>query len=107
MGSSGIAQQTMNSFRPIELIEQRIKIAKEDSDTSMFLHLMYAAEQLTKTVTVGLLACTDDDKLKHRYSQEHRLVRADGIGEWSRNILLLLIYDRHSKLFSPNAPLGK
>ena len=45
----------MFKFTPIELLSKRIEIAKDDSDTSMFLHLMYAAEHLTKLVTVGLL----------------------------------------------------
>ena len=76
----------MQKFVPIDLLNKRIEIAKEDSDTSMFLHLMYAAEQLTKLVTVGLLACVEDDNLRHRYTQEYRLVRADGIGEWSSSI---------------------
>ena len=73
----------MKTFYPIDLLNKRLEIAKEDSDTSMFLHLMYAGEQLTKIVTVALVACVEDDKLRHRYAQEHRLVRADGIGEWS------------------------
>src|SRR5450432_1626798 len=76
----------MQKFLPIDLLNKRIEIAKEDSDTSMFLHLMYSAEQLVKLVTLGVLACIDDDNLRHRYAQEYRLVRADGIGEWSSSL---------------------
>lgn len=76
----------MEKFVPIDLMNKRIDIAKEDSDASMFLHLMYSAEQLTKLVAVGLLACVNDDNLRHRYGQEYRLVRASGIGEWSSAI---------------------
>jgi tetratricopeptide (TPR) repeat protein len=74
----------MQKFVPIDLLNQRVEIAKEDSDASMFLHLMYSAEQLAKLIIVGLLACVGDDSLRHRYAQEYRLVRADGIGEWSK-----------------------
>lgn len=73
----------MVKFAPIDLLNKKIEVAKEDSDTAMFMQLMYSAEQLVKIVTSGLLACIDDDKQRHRYSQEYRLVRADGIGEWS------------------------
>lgn len=76
----------MRKFEPIELISKRINIAKDDSDTSMFLHLMYSAEQLVKIVTAGLLSCVEDESARHRYTQEHRLVRADGIGEWSSSL---------------------
>lgn len=81
----------MSKFIPIDLINKRVEIAKEDSDTAMFLNLLYSAEQLTKIVTLGLLACVDDDNLRHRYAQEYRLVRADGIGEWASCIDEMLI----------------
>ena len=81
----------MQKFTPIDLLKRRIEVAKEDSDTSLFLHLMYAAEQLTKLVTVGILACVEDDNLRHRYSQEYRLVRADGIGEWTSTLDEILL----------------
>jgi tetratricopeptide (TPR) repeat protein len=38
---------------------------------------------LTKTITAALIAALEDDPERHRYRQLHRLVRADGIGEWA------------------------
>ncbi len=64
----------------------RVEIAREDSDTSLFLHLLYLGEMLTKVVAGGLIAAIVDDPDRHRYRQIHRLVRADGIGEWSHVI---------------------
>jgi len=62
---------------------ERLESSKNDSDTAYFMDVMLAGEQLTKLVTLALVACITDDNKRHRYSQEHRLLRADGIGEWS------------------------
>lgn len=70
-------------MKPITKIYERVSIAKNDSDTSYFLYLMYTGEQLTKLITAGLISCINDDSERHRYSQIFRLIRADGIGEWS------------------------
>jgi hypothetical protein len=68
---------------PIERMWERVEVARQDSDTALFLHLMYAAEQLVKLVCTGLVATLCDDVDRHRYRLSHRLVRADGIGDWS------------------------
>ncbi len=67
---------------PIQRMWDRVEIARQDSDTALFLHLMYAAEQLLKLTCVGLLASVCDDVDRHKYRLSHRLVRADGVGEW-------------------------
>jgi hypothetical protein len=67
---------------PIQRMWERVEIARQDSDTAHFLHLMYAAEQLVKLTCTGLVAALCDDVDRHRYRLSHRLVRADGIGEW-------------------------
>jgi len=43
---------------------------------------MVFGEALLKTVTAGMIAAVDDDKDRHRYSLCHRLIRANGLGEW-------------------------
>jgi hypothetical protein len=68
---------------PMQRMWERVEIARQDSDTALFLHLMYAAEQFVKLACTGLVATLCDDVDRHRYRQSHRLVRADGIGEWS------------------------
>lgn len=67
---------------PIKRMWDRVEIARQDSDTALFLHLMYAAEQLAKLTCTGLVAAVCEDVDRHRYRLSHRLVRADGIGEW-------------------------
>lgn len=69
----------------------RVLNAKEESDTAYFLTLLYAGEQLTKLVTCSLVSLLNEDKEKHRYAQIYNLVRADGIGDWSKSIDEMLI----------------
>lgn len=71
---------------PLERMRNRVLNAREDSDTNFFLSLLYEGEQLTKLIALGLIAGVVDDKQKHRYSQLYSLVRANGIGDWSRSI---------------------
>jgi hypothetical protein len=70
-------------FYPIKLLQERVETARQDSDSSFFLALMSLAEFVTKTTAAGMVAAIMNDKNRHRYRQLHRLVRADGIGEWS------------------------
>jgi NB-ARC domain len=70
-------------FLPFRRMIERVARAGEDSDTSLFLELMYYGELITKLTTVALVSAILNDKERHRYRYFHRLVRADGIGEWS------------------------
>jgi len=67
---------------PIQRMWDRAEIARQDSDMALFFHLMYAAEQLIKLACTGLIAALCDDVDRHKYRLSHRLVRADGLGEW-------------------------
>src|SRR4051812_690739 len=89
-------------IKPFTRIAERIAISIGNGDTDYFLDLMYSGEQLTKLVTAGLLACIADDSDRHRYSQQYKLVRADGIGDWSKTIDELLIGPT-SQFFNPVA----
>src|SRR5205823_1819617 len=68
---------------PIELMWHRVELAR-DEDTTFFLHLMYAGELILKVVTAGLIAAVAEDREGHRYRLTHRLIRADGLGEWAQ-----------------------
>lgn len=57
-----------------------------DSDATRFWELTYAGEFVTKLTAATLIASIDDSKDRDRYSLEHKLVRADGIGEWVQAI---------------------
>ena len=74
----------MPACLPMQRIWERVDIARQDSDTALFLHLLYAGEMLTKLVTAGLVAAIGDDRERHRYRLLHRLARADGLGEWTQ-----------------------
>ena len=67
-------------------MEERLARDQEDSDAAYWWSLLYFGELLTKTVAAGLVAAIGDDRDRLRYSQAHRLVRADGIGEWAQAI---------------------
>ncbi|WP_298539992.1 hypothetical protein [uncultured Aquimarina sp.] len=80
--------------RKLKILKQiwnRNYIDKEDSDSTFFLSLMYTGELLTKLICSGLLAGVEEDPKKQKYTQIYNLVRADGIGEWSRSIEEILI----------------
>ena len=64
-------------------IDRRISIDRRDSDSAYFLALSSKLEFLTKLTTLGILACIEDEVVnRHRYSVEHKLVRADSLGIW-------------------------
>jgi hypothetical protein len=72
--------------RAIEQVLQRANDAKADSDFDYFFSLLLAGEALAKTITLGLIAALGDDKDRNRYRLEHLLVKADGLGDWSKAI---------------------
>lgn len=71
---------------PIDRMTERVSVAREESDTALFFHLLYFGEMLVKLTTAGLVAAILDDRERHRYRQIYRLVRADGLGDWSVSI---------------------
>jgi len=71
---------------PLQRALERIERAKADSDTTLFFELLYLGEFVLKLVTAGFVAGIDDDRDAHRYRLVHKLVRADGIGEWSQSL---------------------
>lgn len=71
------------SLRPIALMNDRVNRSREDSDTALFHDLLYAGEFVVRLATAAIVAAIDDDRDRHRYRLLHKIVRADGIGEWS------------------------
>jgi hypothetical protein len=62
---------------------QRIEVARTESETALFYDLLIAGELLLKLSVAGLTAAVADDRDRNLYRIEHRLVRADGLGEWA------------------------
>lgn len=61
---------------------ERAETDKSESDFTYFFALLLASEAIAKTVTLGILAALNDDTEANRYRLEHRLVRANGLGDW-------------------------
>lgn len=72
------------THKAIEQVFKRAQAAKLDSDFTYFFSQLLAAEALTKTIVLGVVASVADDKDRNRYRLEHQLVRSDGLGEWGR-----------------------
>jgi hypothetical protein len=72
--------------RLFQLIRDRVDLDREEGDIAYFHALIYYGEFLTKVVASGVVACIGDDADRHRYTLEHQLVRANGVGDWSNAI---------------------
>lgn len=70
-------------FVPVQRMQQRAALAREDSDTSYFFDLLYLGEMIIKVITLELVSGLSEERERHRHALECRLVRADGIGEWA------------------------
>ena len=66
-----------------DALYNRVARDKADSDHAYFNALSFQLEYVLKLVTCGLAACIGDDVDRHRYSIEHRLVRANSVGDWT------------------------
>jgi hypothetical protein len=67
---------------PLQLAWERVEAARADSPIAVCRNLMIFGEALLKSVTAGMLAAVADDKDRHRYTLCHKLIRANGLGEW-------------------------
>ena len=66
----------------VERMEERVVRDRDDGDYAFFHALMLKLEYVTKMVVSAMVACIGDDSERHRYTLEHRLVRADSLGTW-------------------------
>lgn len=83
-------------------INNRVEQGKEDGDQAYFYALSLKLEYLTKIVASGVVACIGDDVERHRYSLEHKLVRADSIGDWTEALNRVLV-GPPAQFLDPNA----
>jgi hypothetical protein len=72
------------NFRPIKLMMDRVQRHGDDSDSVLFNEYLYAGELVSKLNVAALVAAIQDDRQNSRYSMIHKLVRSDGVGDWSR-----------------------
>lgn len=76
---------------PITRMQDRLALAKADSDVAAFWDLMFFGELIIKLSVAGLGAAISDDRDRHRYRLHYRLARADGIGDWAEALDELLL----------------
>lgn len=72
---------------PLKKAKERVDIVRDDSDTTLFMNLMYSGEQLLKLITCAMISGIEDskgNKDNDQYSQNYKLVHADSIGYWSQ-----------------------
>lgn len=71
---------------PITKMKQRLDIDRQDSDVTTFYTLLFFGEMITKLTVTGIIAGIQSDKDRQRYRLEHRLVHADGVGDWAQSL---------------------
>lgn len=65
---------------------ERVDATRSDSDTALFYDLLFLGELVTKLTVAALVAGVRNDSERHRYRVLYRLVRADGIGDWTGSL---------------------
>jgi hypothetical protein len=78
------------SFVPLQKIWDRFGVSLQESDATAFFDLMCLGEFALKITVLGMTAALQQDKDRHQYGFLHRLVRADGIGEWDQVLQQML-----------------
>ena len=72
-------------------IDERVALDRDEGDVAYFNALMLKLEYVTKVVVSGVVACIGDDVDRHRYTLEHKLVRADSMGKWTEVLNTALV----------------
>ena len=73
-------------LKPLQGIYDRVASDRDESDIAYFGSQMYLAEMAIKFIVAGMVPAIKDDNDRLRYSQLHALVRANGIGDWARQL---------------------
>ncbi len=85
------------NFEPFDMFNKRLNLSKDESDSSYFIELLLKGEFLTKIIATVVVSSIINDKERTKYKYEYRLVRGNGIGEWS-NIVDEILINHHQKL---------
>ncbi len=73
----------MRDYPLLQPMQDRVTSDMQEGDIALFAALGLQFEFVTKIAVSGVLSCLSDDPDRHRYSLEHRLVRANAIGDWA------------------------
>lgn len=74
----------------LQKVWNRIELEKQDSQISYFNSLMYLGEVVTKSTCLFMLSGLGESQKNYKYTQFYKLVRANGIGDWSSSLDELL-----------------
>lgn len=77
-------------LKPTDRMAERLEIARQDSDRAYWEAALLYGELTLKLIVAGMLSAVQDERDRHRYRFLHRLVRADGVGEWAQSLQDLL-----------------
>lgn len=75
---------------PLQRMWERSDRARDDSDTALFYDLLYLGELIVKLTTASMTALLNEDRERQRYGLEYAIVRANGIGDWTKTLDELL-----------------
>ena len=87
---------------PITKMNRRIETDRSDSDATLFASLILKGELITKLTVAAFVSLIPDESDKVRYRHLHKLVRANGIGEWAE-VLDEVLTGPTSQLLPPQA----
>lgn len=70
-------------FVPFDKMWERVENDKNESDVSLCQCLMNFGEFALKIIVIALISLLENESERLRYRQEHKLVRANGLGDWA------------------------
>ncbi len=82
-------------LEPLTLMEKRVSLSKDESDSSFFTELMLEGEFILKIITCVIVSSLKDDSERTKYHYEYKMVRANGLGDWSSIIDEISINHSH------------
>ena len=95
------AEMTMPQGPLFQLIDTRVASDRDEGDIAYFNALTLELEYMTKLVTAVVVGAIGDDVDRHRYTLEHRLVRANSNGEWAE-VLAAALTGPAAQFIDPN-----
>lgn len=91
ISSNIFEEKDCNMKKFTELLKRKSDTSKDDSDFSYFFSLLVYGEAITKMIALIIVSALKKDENRHQYRLLYQLVRANGIGEWSKAIDEMLL----------------
>ncbi|MGI9282868.1 MAG: NB-ARC domain-containing protein [Endozoicomonas sp.] len=76
----------------IDMLQKKADVAKSESDFAYFMNLLVFGEAIVKLIVLSTTSVlSTNDKDRHQYRILSSLVRANGLGDWSKAVDELLV----------------